>query len=134
MIIAIDFDGTCVEHEYPRVGPDVPHAERVIRRLADAGHFLILYTMRDSNLVAESKHGSMMADARAWFLDRKLPLVAINANAPGGEFSSSRKVYAHIYIDDAALGCPMRDGGFGARPMVDWLRVETWLVTHGVVS
>ena len=45
MIIAIDFDGTCVEHEFPKVGNDVPNAVNVIKQLAK-NHQLILWTMR----------------------------------------------------------------------------------------
>ena len=45
MIIAIDFDGTCVTHEYPYIGKDIG-AVPVLQRLVKAGHELILWTMR----------------------------------------------------------------------------------------
>ena len=45
MIIAIDFDGTCVTHEFPSVGKSIG-AEKVLKRLVDNGHQLILFTMR----------------------------------------------------------------------------------------
>ena len=45
MFIAIDFDGTCVTHDYPEVGKDIG-AVPVLKRLIDAGHKLILHTMR----------------------------------------------------------------------------------------
>ena len=44
--IAIDFDGTCVTHEYPNVGRDIGAAP-VLRKLVENGHKLILWTMRD---------------------------------------------------------------------------------------
>jgi predicted mannosyl-3-phosphoglycerate phosphatase (HAD superfamily) len=47
MIIAVDFDGTCVTHEYPRIGRDIGAAP-VLKRLTDAGHKLILWTMRST--------------------------------------------------------------------------------------
>ena len=45
-IIAVDFDGTCVEHDYPAVGLDVENAVETLRALNKAGHRLILFTMR----------------------------------------------------------------------------------------
>jgi hydroxymethylpyrimidine pyrophosphatase-like HAD family hydrolase len=45
MIIAIDFDGTCVTHEYPKVGREIG-ASKVLKELVDSGHQLILFTMR----------------------------------------------------------------------------------------
>ena len=46
MIIAIDFDGTIVEHRYPEIGEPVPYAIETMIKLRDFGHKLILYTMR----------------------------------------------------------------------------------------
>ena len=48
-IIAIDFDGTIVTHDYPRVGQPVPYAKEVINMLAANGHKCFLWTMRDRN-------------------------------------------------------------------------------------
>lgn len=45
MLIAVDFDGTCVTHEFPKVGKDIG-AERVLKLLVENGHQLILHTMR----------------------------------------------------------------------------------------
>ena len=33
MIIAVDFDGTIVEHEYPRIGAEIPFAIDTLKRL-----------------------------------------------------------------------------------------------------
>ena len=46
MLIYLDFDGTVVEHAYPEIGADNPKALKVIRRLQDAGHHIILNTYR----------------------------------------------------------------------------------------
>ena len=48
-IIAVDFDGTCVEHEYPSVGLDVEGAVSTLRDLVNEGHKLILYSMRSGD-------------------------------------------------------------------------------------
>lgn len=43
MIIAVDFDGTCVIHEFPKVGKDIG-AVPVLKKLIEKGHKIILYT------------------------------------------------------------------------------------------
>lgn len=54
MIIYLDFDGTVVEHDYPRIGKLNPNSLEVVKKLQDAGHTIILNTMR-----AEFDDGSM---------------------------------------------------------------------------
>lgn len=125
MIFAIDFDGTCVEHEFPKVGPDVPGAVGVLRELSAAGHQLILWTVRDI------KH---QQDAEHWFLDRKISLWAVNKNPEQLPWSRSRKAYAHYYIDDLALGCPLVHRPGEDRPFVDWVRMRELLVKAGALS
>ena len=88
-VIAVDFDGTCVTHEYPHVGMDIG-AEPVLRELAGMGYRLVLYTMRS---------GSLLKDAKNWFAERKIPLYAINENPEQKSWTSSPKVYADFYID-----------------------------------
>lgn len=101
MIIAIDFDGTCVTHEYPNIGKQIG-ASRVIQQLVDAGHDIILYTMRS---------GKELADAEEWFYNNIFKegweLYGVNNNPKQITWTTSPKVYAQLYIDDAALGCPL---------------------------
>lgn len=111
--IAIDFDGTCVTHEYPCVGCDIG-AEPVLRRIAEEGGQLILWTMRS---------GSHLQDAINWFAERDLPLYGIQRNPTQHTWTDSPKCYAKIYIDDAALGCPLIYKK-NSRPYVDWKAVE----------
>jgi hypothetical protein len=114
--VAVDFDGTCVDHRYPLVGEDVPEAARVLKRLADSGCRLILWTMRS---------GSELEDAVAWFEGKGIPLWCVNCNREQHEWTSSPKAYAQCYIDDAALGCPLGTFPGFSRPAVDWLAVES---------
>jgi len=95
---AIDFDGTCVEHDYPRMGPDVPGAVETLGALVAQGHSLILWTMRS---------GDELAEAVGWFEARNIALLGANVNESQKAWTDSPKVYAHVYIDDAALGCPL---------------------------
>lgn len=57
MKIGIDFDGTCVTHDYPRIGKDIG-AVPVLKELVERGHKLILNTMRS---------GKELEDAVEWF-------------------------------------------------------------------
>ena len=113
MIIAIDFDGTCVTHEYPKVGRDIGAAP-VLKELVEKGHKLILWTMRS---------GDALNDAADWFHDNNIPLFGINSNPEQHTWTRSPKAYAQLYIDDAALGIPLIHTDW-SRPHVDWVRVE----------
>jgi len=115
MIIAIDFDGTCTTHEYPGIGRDIG-AEPVLKKLVAAGHRLILWTMRSS---------SELEDAIRWFRQRDIPLYGVNRNPTQICWTKSPKPYAHLYIDDAALGCPLCKPELpGESCYVDWEKVE----------
>lgn len=123
MIIAVDFDGTCVTHEYPKIGQDLPWCVPALLALVKSGHRLILYTMRS---------GDELAQAVQWFADRKIPLWGVNENPDQHKWTSSPKVYAHMYIDDAALGCRLVKPE-NQRPYVDWNAVIFDLRVPGVI-
>jgi hypothetical protein len=125
MYIAVDFDGTCVTHEYPRVGKDIG-AVPVLKKLTDSGHHLILNTMRS---------GKELVDAVQWFADNDIPLYGANENPTQKEWTLSPKVYAQLYIDDAALGCPLKfDRAVSSRPFVDWTAVEYYLIFNHIIT
>ena len=114
MIIALDFDGTVVTHEYPYIGEDIG-AVPVLKELTAAGHKLILFTMRS---------GKLLDEAVAWFERNGVELYAVNENPEQKSWTSSVKVHANIYIDDCALGCPIRFEDGIRRPFVDWQKVR----------
>ncbi|MBQ7856303.1 MAG: hypothetical protein IJ348_04215 [Alistipes sp.] len=120
-IIAVDFDGTCVTHDYPYIGQDIG-AVPVLRELADAGYRLILYTMRS---------GKLEKDAVAWFKENGIPLYGVNKNPEQKSWTSSVKPYAQLYIDDCGLGIPLKTSPTSERPFVDWVRVRELLVQEG---
>tara|TARA_R100001244_G_scaffold31540_1_gene30202 strand:+ start:1666 stop:2103 length:438 start_codon:yes stop_codon:yes gene_type:complete len=140
MIIGIDFDGTIVEHAFPLVGKAVPHALRVMKRLLANDHQLILWTMRsdipadsDLSLVRENvtEAQSTLDDALAYLMVNDVGLFGVNENPDQDDWSSSPKAYCHIYIDDAALGCPLMQPVKEKRPFVDWLAIEQILAHNG---
>ena len=121
LVIAVDFDGTCVTHEYPYMGSDIG-AVPVLKELTDAGYRLILTTMRS---------GKTEKEAVKWFKDNDIPLWGVNKNPEQKSWTSSPKVYADLYIDDCALGVPLTTSASSTRPYVDWTRGREWLVAEG---
>lgn len=124
MIIAIDFDGTVVEHRYPQVGRDLPGVVETLKALVKKRHELILFTMRS---------GIRLDEAVEWFAERNIPLFGVQTNPEQSEWTDSPKAYAHLYIDDAALGCPLIHPPCGNRPYVDWAAVSLILRTRGLL-
>lgn len=96
-IIAVDFDGTLCENEFPEIGK--PNNELIIflKRRKRSGDKLILWTNRV---------GDKLKEAVSWCREKRLIFDAVNENLPevvnyfGGD---TRKVYADEYIDDKNL-------------------------------
>lgn len=97
MIIAVDFDGTIVEHKYPELGKEIPFAIDTLIRLQKKGFRLILWT---------SRYGELKDEAVAFCLKRGLEFYAVNKNFPeeDDDHGVSRKIIADCYIDDRNLG------------------------------
>lgn len=124
LIIAVDFDGTCVTHDYPTIGKDIG-AVPILRRLTEAGHRLVLWTMRSEISLNKAKD---------WFSDNDIPLWAAQYNPEQLDWTTSPKCFANLYIDDAALGCPLMMSSLSTRPYVDWHKVEQILVEQGIIT
>ena len=124
MYIAIDFDGTCVTHEFPNVGKDIG-AIPILKKLIERGHKLILHTMRGKDTIDAAKN---------WFDKNNIPLFGINYNPTQWRWTTSKKVFAQLYIDDAALGVPLKfDTSISSRPFVDWEEVERLLINRNIL-
>ena len=117
MIIAIDFDGTCVEHKYPEIGNELPGCVDTLKELVSRGHRLVLNTMRGR----PKKKGDRdtLQEALDWFQERGITLSGFNISPGQWNWTTSPKVYANLYIDDAGLGCPKDKNG-----QVDWAEIR----------
>ncbi len=100
MTIAIDFDGTIVEHAYPKIGKPIPFAIETLLQLQEDGHRLILWTVR---------RGDLLQEAVDYCAERGLHFFAENENYRGemeelpiGDYP--RKLKADLFIDDKNLG------------------------------
>jgi hypothetical protein len=98
MTIAVDFDGTIVEHRYPAIGPEKPFAIDTLKYLCAQRHKLILWTVRE---------GELLDEAVAYCQRRGLEFYAVNKNYPEEKPTHegySRKLQADLFIDDRNLG------------------------------
>lgn len=62
MVIAVDFDGTCVTHEFPEIGKEIG-AVPVLQFLVNQGHQIVLNTMRSPR----DGHRDVLGEAVHWF-------------------------------------------------------------------
>jgi len=95
--IAVDFDGTIVEHDYPKIGKEKLFAFRTLKELEKQGARLILWTFRS---------GKELEEAVEYCRINGIEFYAVNKNYPEEihDETVSRKIDADIYIDDKNLG------------------------------
>lgn len=123
-IIAIDFDGTVVTHAYPHMG-------------MDAGAVPVLKEARGERLQTHPVHHAQRTTTR-----KSRPMVQGTENSAvrhqresrAEVLTSSPKVHADLYIDDSALGCPIRFMDGVARPVADWVKIRQQLVEAGYLD
>lgn len=99
MTIAVDFDGTIVEHRYPDIGKEIPFATDTLKMLIKDHHKLILWSVRE---------GKLLDDAVEWCKARGVEFYAVNKDFPEEEAEKnihfSRKLKADVWIDDRNVG------------------------------
>ena len=99
MTIAVDFDGTIVEHRYPEIGKELPFATQTLKMLIEDRHKIILWSVRE---------GKLLEDAVEWCRKRGVEFYAVNKDFPEEDLSKnqsfSRKLKADVWIDDRNIG------------------------------
>lgn len=100
MVIAVDFDGTIVQHKYPEIGEERPFAIEVLKMLIRDRHKLILWTVRE---------GELLEAAINWCRDRGVEFYAVNSDSSdrfneGKDENFSCKLNADVFIDDCNVG------------------------------
>ena len=99
MVIAVDFDGTIVEHRYPEIGNELPFATETLKMLIADHHKLILWSVRE---------GKLLDEAVEWCRERGVEFYAVNRDYPEERKDAnqhfSRKLKADLFIDDRNLG------------------------------
>jgi hypothetical protein len=98
LVIAVDFDGTVVEHKYPAIGKEMPFAFTTLKELQKRGHRLILWTYR---------HGKTLDEAVEYCRKNGVEFYAVNRSFPEENFNPdevSRKLDCDMFIDDRNVG------------------------------
>lgn len=131
MDIVIDFDGTCVTHEFPEIGKDIG-AVPVLKELIGEGHNLIFFTMRSDNI-----EQNYLAEAVQWFKSNEIELYGVQVNPTQGFWTNSPKAYGELIIDDAAIGSPLSyilNGELQERGFINWVKLRRLLISKGILK
>ena len=110
--ISIDYDDTIVYQDFPNSGKIKPNAKEVINRLYDDGHHILIWTCRSNDRLDTAKNYLIECGIKYHLINENLPN---NIEQYGGD---TRKMSAHIYIDDRQLGGIPED----------WLEIEKMLI------
>ena len=122
LIIAVDFDGTIVEHKFPAIGELLPGAKETLNHWNSLGYDVIIWTCRNQSEPHHPEWTEAHIGAVKDFLDKnEIKYTTINSDSPNISFwLQARKVYADVYIDDRNLGG--FPGWYTARAMVSMLQ------------
>lgn len=105
-VIGVDFDGTIVQHAWPKIGKPFPGAFKTLKDLKKAGYRLILWTCReDFGHLIDRQH---LTEAVEFCRKHGVEFDAVNETIPDCEFRpekvSKRKPHCQYFIDDSNLG------------------------------
>lgn len=98
MKIAVDFDGTIVEHKYPEIGEELLFAFDTLKQLQKQEHQLILWTFRA---------GRELEEAIEFCKQNGVEFYAVNKSYPEEIYvpdKTSRKIDVDLFIDDRNIG------------------------------
>jgi len=91
MVFAVDFDGTIVEHRFPEIGEELPHATEVLKALQRVGHKIIIWTCRCE---------PYLAPMTKWLEEHGIVPDAVNSNVYAVSAFACPKILADVYLDD----------------------------------
>jgi len=91
LVVAVDFDGTLVENNFPEIGEPNKEVMQYVRDKKEEGAIIILWTTRQNDFLQEALDFCEQYD---------IPIDYANRNAPGIGFETSNKIFADIYVDD----------------------------------
>jgi hypothetical protein len=115
-VIAVDFDGTIVQEQWPNIGPLIHECVEVLQKYSKRGGKIILWTCREDRA---------LRDAVKFCIDNQIPIDYVNMNPPERteRFGiDSRKIGADLYIDDKTpIGVYRLLNGL---PAVSWTEID----------
>ena len=116
-IIAVDFDGTIVEHDFPGIGKPIRYAVEILKGWQQKGNLVTLWTCRG---------GYELAEALTWCSKEGLRFDTVNSTAYGAVGYGVPKIVATYYIDDRSIEYRMRTNNGNLTPEI-WLEIATFL-------
>jgi hypothetical protein len=133
MTIYLDFDGTVVEHQYPKIGRENFGCMEVIKKLQDAGHKIVLNTYR-----AEVGNGTLAKAIdyinlhHAVELNDMIEVSSKKIHPP--EWDIERQIIEEVlFIDDQARNIPLKPTIIVENSkMVDWDKLDEQFKKHGL--
>lgn len=142
MKIYLDFDGTVVEHTYPTIGRCNFGCFEVIKKLQDAGHEIILNTMRvelnDGTFEKSLKHlsnGWMMIKDKSkrdsFEMKEITDYTKSKIHPHRWDLENSIKI-GEMYIDDIATDIPLKDAVMTNGKMVDWDELDRQFIEYKI--
>lgn len=108
-IIAIDFDGTIVNHEFPKIGKLKEHAKEAINTIAK-NNYVCIWTCRG---------GQYAIDACKFLNDNDIHFSYFNASPVDHVNIGCRKIIADCYIDDRNIFA-----------RIDWNKIEKHFINN----
>lgn len=142
MRVYLDFDGTVVEHTFPKIGRCNFGCFEVIKKLQDAGHEIVLNTYR-ADIGEESLASalSMINDMCEYFImDRSarkefklLPIGALSKKIHPPRLDMDEALRSgELFIDDQSYGTPLKSAVMTNGMMVDWNKLDHIFETYGL--
>jgi len=132
MTIFLDFDGTVVEHCYPKIGKINPGSFKVINKLHNAGHRIVLNTYR-ADCADGTKEEAVMFMNNCPYLDFNI-LETTSLKKPPPQWENPNPSNILMYIDDNSVGIPMRDGFHVGTKMVNWEELDKLFEKNGIYN
>jgi hypothetical protein len=145
MLIYLDFDGTVVEHQYPKMGRCNFGCMEIIKKLQDAGHKIVLNTYR-----ADIGNG---VDAALKYLNEQAWMCLRDKSINIEDFELSPitevinpKIYPQqwdlenairediLFIDDIAPNIPLKPACMTKGNMVDWDELDKQFLRYGIYN
>lgn len=131
-VIAVDFDGTVVYEEYPYVGMPVPGAIETLLDIQNAGHKIVLHTMRGFDMTYKGTDMDLLSEAINYLDNKGIRLHGANICPGQTDWTDSTKTFAHYYIDDRMMGDCVEEDKNGKR-VVNWERVRFYLRANDII-
>ena len=95
--VAVDFDGTIVENQYPAIGKPMLFAFETLKAMQEKGLRLILWTVRTGTELEQAVEFCKQNGVEFYAVNRNYPEEVLDAETP-------RKIEADIFIDDRNVG------------------------------